>query len=60
MLNTLLFPSSYFDGRKVDEDLQKEYDAVVNTGLYNIIIFHYDKWFNEQKLVLTQVPEPRS
>lgn len=57
MLNTVLFPSSYFDGRKVDEDLQKEYDAVVNTGLYNIIIFHYDKWFNEQKLVLTQVPE---
>ena len=33
-VKTILFPSSYFDGKKVDEDLQNEYDAVLATGLW--------------------------
>lgn len=33
MVKTILFPSSYFGIRKVDEDLQAEYDAVQRTGL---------------------------
>lgn len=37
-LQTILFPSSYFKVNKVDEDLQKEYDAVKNTGLYDICL----------------------
>ena len=57
MVNYILFPSSFFDSSKVDEDLQKEYDAVKETGLFNIIIFNYDKWFNEGKLVLNNIPE---
>lgn len=39
MLRTVLFPSSYFGVDKIDEDLQREYDAVLNTGLYDIIFF---------------------
>lgn len=53
----ILFPSSYFSSKEVDEDLQKEYDAVKETGLFDIIIFGYDKWFNEGKLVLSCIPD---
>lgn len=57
MLEYIVFPSSYFDARKIDEDLQKEYEAVLLTGLYNITLFGYDKWFNENKLILTKKPD---
>ena len=52
----ILFPSSFFSVKKVDEDLQEEYDAVKETGLFDIIIFGYDKWFSEGKLVLSDTP----
>lgn len=57
MIDTILFPSSYFSAKEVDEDLQKEYNAVKETGLFDIIIFGYDKWFNEGKLVLNHTPD---
>jgi hypothetical protein len=56
-VNTIIFPSSYFNKNKVDEDLQAEYDAVVNTGLFDIIIFGYDAWFNQGKLVFSTTPD---
>lgn len=56
MVNTIVFPSSFFDIRKVDEDLQEEYDAVMETGLFDVVIFGYEKWFDEGKLVLANVP----
>ena len=34
MVDLILFPSSYFNASKVDEDLQAEYDAVKATGLF--------------------------
>lgn len=52
--NTILFPSSYFTIREVDEDLQTEYEAVCSTGLFDVVLFSYDKWFNEGKLVLNR------
>ena len=52
-VKTILFPSSYFDGRKVDEDLINEYEAAVNMGLWDILFFDYDKWFSEGRLVLS-------
>lgn len=55
MINTILYPSSYFSIKNVDEDLQKEYNAVKDTGLFDIVLFSYDKWFNEGKLVLNQL-----
>lgn len=57
MVDFILFPSSYFDITKVDEDLQKEYDAVRSTGLFGVALFGYDKWFHEDKLVIRDMPE---
>ncbi len=56
MVRTLLFPSSFFDVHKVDEDLQAEYDAVQNTGLFDVVLFGYEKWFHHGELVLTREP----
>ena len=57
MVDLILFPSSFFSITKVDEDLQAEYDAVASTGLFDIALFGYDKWFNEGKLVLWNAPD---
>lgn len=56
-VTTILFPSSYFDGRKVDEDLINEYEAAVNTDLWDILFFDYDKWFSDGRLVLSKAVE---
>ena len=57
MVDMILFPSSYFSISKVDEDLQQEYDAVLATGLFEVALFSYDKWFDEGKLVVKDVPD---
>ena len=58
MIDTILFPSSYFNIKQVDEDLKKEYNAAKDTGLYNgIIIFSYEDWFHNDKIVLNTYPE---
>ena len=57
MVDMILFPSSYFDIKIVDEDLQKEYEAVISTGLFQVALFGYDQWFNDNKLVVTGAPE---
>ena len=58
MINAVIFPSSFFNTHKVDEDLEKEYDAAVSTGLFeNILLFSYEDWFHNGKLVLTQIPD---
>ena len=56
MVDLLLFPSSYFSINKVDEDLQSEYDAARATGLFDIVLFGYDRWMNEGVLVLNERP----
>ena len=56
MVDLILFPSSFFNIEKVDEDLQQEYEAVISTGLFHIALFGYDKWFNEGKLVVRDAP----
>ena len=57
MVDLILFPASYFSMNKVDEDLQSEYDAVRATGLFDTVLFGYDKWINEGVLVLNEAPE---
>ena len=42
MVNIILFPSSYFDIKKVDEDLIQEYEGVCETELFDTIIFGYE------------------
>lgn len=56
-VTTILFPSSYSDGKRVDEDLINEYEAAVNTGIWDIMFFDYDKWFSEGRLVLSRTAE---
>lgn len=53
-IDTVLFPSDYFSDRKIDEELKAEYEAVIGTGLFEAVLFSYDKWFNEGKLVLNK------
>ena len=57
MVDLILFPSSFFSITKVDEDLQNEYDAVLAAGLFEVALFGYDKWFNEDKLVVRDAPD---
>ncbi len=56
MVDMIIFPSSFFSETKVDEDFQTEYDAVLETGLFEVALFSYDKWFNEDKLVVKASP----
>lgn len=51
---TLLFPGSYMDYRKMDEDMQEEYRAAVETGLYHTILFNYDEWVAGDSLRMTE------
>lgn len=57
MVKTVLFPSSFQDRERIDEDLADEYNACLATGLFETIIFGYDEWFNDHKLRLTYEPE---
>lgn len=60
MINALVFPSSFFDKRLIDEDLKREYDAAVNSGLYDhIFIFGYEDWFHENRLKLNYDPSTK-
>ena len=56
MVDLILFPSDFFDTSKVDEDLQEEYEAVKETGLFDVVFFGYDSWFREGRLVLNEAP----
>ena len=41
---------------KVDEDLQQEYNAVLSTGLFEVVLFGYDQWFNDGKFIVKNAP----
>lgn len=56
-MKTILFPSSFMNRRQIDEDMSREYEAALETGLFDTIIFGYDEWFNNQKLKLSVIPE---
>ncbi len=57
MVTSIIFPSSFYDLHKVDEDMQQEYDAAMDTGLFQVILFSYDDWFNHGKLKLSEYPQ---
>lgn len=56
MVDLILFPSSYFSLKNVDEDLINEYEGVKETGLFDVVLFGYDKWVSEGVLVLNEAP----
>ena len=41
---TLLFPGSYINYREIEEDMQEEYLAAEETGLFRTVLFNYDEW----------------
>lgn len=58
MLDAILFPSSFFDRKKIDEGFQREYTAAVECGLFSdVYIFSYEDWFHHGRLTLDHVPE---
>lgn len=57
MLNTILFPSSFYDKKLVDEDLKLEYEAALAVEKLEIIIFSYDHWFHNGIIKLNRIPE---
>ncbi|MBR4749162.1 MAG: ATP-grasp domain-containing protein [Abditibacteriota bacterium] len=57
MAEMILFPSSSFDPKRVDEDLQREYEAAGATGLFGLALFDYDGWFLEDRLIVRGAPE---
>lgn len=53
-MNMILFPSSCFSDNRADEELEAEYHAAVQTGLFDIALFSNEKWFNEGILKLNK------
>lgn len=57
VVDLILFPSSFLNSLKVDDDLQNEYDAALATKLFGATLFDYDKWFNDSKLIIHSAPD---
>ena len=57
MVSILLFPSSFYDLHKVDEDMEKEFNSALDTGLFRVVLFSYDDWFNHGILKLSENPQ---
>lgn len=57
MVDMILFPSDFFRTTRVDEDLRAEYNAALSTGLFKVVLFEYNQWFNEGKLVIKDPPD---
>ena len=52
-LDTVLFPSDYFNPTAVDPDLQAEYEAVKENEMLTPMLFSYEAWFEHGELVLS-------
>lgn len=48
----ILFPSSTKNIKEIDYDLQNELDAVMETGLFSVVFFDYQSWFQNNELKL--------
>lgn len=51
---SIIMPSSFFNLSNIDEDMQDEYDAIfrVKDSNVTVILFEYNAWFNEHRLIL--------
>ncbi len=54
---TILFPCDYFNNKAVDPDLKQEYEAALQTGLFNVILFDYDRYLESGKLTISPLPD---
>lgn len=51
LIMTILFPSSYMSGRRVDEAFEGEYEAALEAGL-EAILFHQQLWDDKREIWL--------
>lgn len=56
-IKTILFPYDYFNNKEVDPDLKQEYEAALQTGLFNVILFDYDRYLEDGKLTINPLPD---
>ena len=54
MLNTILFPCEMFSINKVDICFQKEYDAVIENGDFDILFYDYEEFVKDGILHLSK------
>lgn len=60
MKKAILFPSDFFSIREVDPCYQKEYEAAVNNGDFQIFFYDYEEFIRDGSLKLNRVPEERT
>lgn len=51
---TILFPSSYLNKRKPDEEYEKEYTAAVDNG-FDVVLFNQEKWDRERVVSINHI-----
>jgi hypothetical protein len=54
---TIVFPGSYMNYRSIEEDMQEEYQAVKETGLFDLCLFNYDEWLAGDRFRITDVED---
>ena len=50
---TIVFPGSFMNYREIDPDMYEEYLAVMETGLFDILLFNFDEWLAGDKFRIT-------
>ena len=53
----VLFPGGFMNYRTIDNGMEEEYEAAVNTGCFNVILFNYDEWLAGDRLKLSTVDD---
>jgi len=53
---TILFPSDYFDHKKVDETFLPEYETVCKIPEFHAVLYNHDAYINEGPPVLREYP----
>ncbi|MCJ0606564.1 hypothetical protein [Enterococcus cecorum] len=52
-MDYIIFPSDYFDGKQVEPEYLREYQAYQTE--IQAFIFNYEKFFEENRLILNQL-----
>jgi len=48
----ILFPSDYFDIKKIDDDYAQEYEAVCRISEFKPLLYNYDEFVDDKPLKL--------
>ena len=53
----ILYPSEYFDTKKIDPDFAAEREAAQSIGCYQTAVMNYDDWLQGEPLCITPMPQ---